>query len=131
MVVIYSSCPCSHVYINLSLRIDVIWNSENVGFSQIIPRYKQTFTVITSRCTTVHNVTNMFDKLVQFLEVFTVKVCLYLRISWENQKYSQFRSISVASPCDIRIINKSYGICIKRIKYKIFLEKHDVKTSSL
>ena len=43
--------------------IDVIRNSAIVGIPQLIPRYKQTFTVIASQCTTVYNrVTNVFDK---------------------------------------------------------------------
>ena len=38
-----------------SMLIDVIRNSVNVDFSQLIRGYKQTFTVIASRCTTKHN----------------------------------------------------------------------------
>ena len=35
--------------------IDIIWNSVNVGFFQLIRGYKQTYTIIASRCTTKHN----------------------------------------------------------------------------
>ena len=74
--------------------IDVIRNSVNVGFSQLIRGYKQTFTVIASWCTTKHNnkVTYLF---VQCHDILTVKVYLYPGISWENPKLPQFRSISI------------------------------------
>ena len=40
----------------------VIRNLANVGFPQLIWGYKQTFIVIASSCTIVHNrVTNVFD----------------------------------------------------------------------
>ena len=44
-------------------EIDVIGNSVNVGFPQLIWGYKQTITIKASRCITVHDrVTNVFDK---------------------------------------------------------------------
>ena len=37
------------------MRIDVILNPAIVGFSQLIPGYKQTVTVTASQCPTIHN----------------------------------------------------------------------------
>ena len=51
-------------------------------FFQLIPGYKQTFTAITSWCIDIHN--RMIDvdiHVLQCHEVFTVKMCLYHRIS--------------------------------------------------
>ena len=47
---------------NYVQQIDVIRNSAEVGFPQLIRQYKQTFTVIVARCPNIHNrVTNVFD----------------------------------------------------------------------
>ena len=48
---------------NYYTTIDVIRNSANVGFPQLIQWYKQTFTIIASLCITDHErLTNVFDK---------------------------------------------------------------------
>ena len=78
---------------HIHMKIDVIWNSVIVGFSQLIPGYKQTYTVKASWCTTKHN--KVIYQFVQYHDILTVKIYLYLGISWEHPKLSQFRSISI------------------------------------
>ena len=43
----------------------------------------------------------------QYHEILTLKVCLYPRITWENPKFSQFRSISVGEN-----IANSHTVCV-------------------
>ena len=53
----------------LEYVIDVIQNSVNVGFSQLIWGFKQTFTIIASWCVRHNRVANVFDVL-NFLSTF-------------------------------------------------------------
>ena len=67
--------------------IGVIQNLANVGFPQLIWGYKQTFTIIASRCITDQHIWYIYEDL-------TVKVCLYPRISWEEPNYSPELALS-------------------------------------
>ena len=51
----------------------------------------------------------------QYHEVFTVKVCLYSRISWENPNYSLFRSKSIFT----KEITKNRNVFHKKTNFEI------------
>ena len=78
---------------NVTLIIDVIRNSANVGFSQLIGRYKQSFTVRTSLCTAIHNrMTKVLDILSLISQgFFLLKFVCTPGLAGENPKYFNSR----------------------------------------
>ena len=70
-----------------------------VKLSQLIQGYIQTFTIIKSLCTTIHNrVANIFDILVQYHELFTIQEYCYAHTKFAVMFFFP-GSVSAESSC--------------------------------
>ena len=116
-------------------QIDLLWNWEYFGFSQLILGYKQTFTV-----KKFHDIELISYMLVILMwtamhhEVITVKVCLYLRINWEKPTFAKFRItinyLTSHTNITVFIIIHKYYLSLIILKSLTVIQTADVKIYS-